>query len=209
MTLTVNNREELYRLLPEVMKIKDPKIQEEIERYLIEEVPDYFWNRESSSSGKYHSKDETGKYGLLLHTKRVFTALERLMKSWKDMGKINKNEKDLARAAVLLHDTFKFGVSTDFEGNVIPGRHTVSDHDRIASEQFLQKTQILGTTKTKIAKGIAAHNGPWGCSQNPETNFQLLIHLCDMFAADKKAELAVYKPFEGLKEIGVTSWRDQ
>ena len=209
MKLTVNDKKDLYRLLPEVKKIKDRHLREEVERLFIEEVPDYFWNRESSSSGKYHSKDETREHGLLLHTKRTFTALERMMRSWKDMNKINKGEKDLARVAVLLHDAYKFGINTDFEGNYIAGNHTESDHDRIASEQFLQKSQLGETTKTKIAKGIAAHNGPWGCSQNPEDDFQLLIHLCDMFAADKKAQLAVYKPCEELKEIGATAWRDQ
>jgi len=69
---SLHSEEELLRRLPEINAIYDEDTRDSVIRTFLKGCPDYFWERPSSSSGKYHSVDERGKYGNWIHTKRVF-----------------------------------------------------------------------------------------------------------------------------------------
>ena len=50
--------------------IKDNKIRDDL-KYLVSNLPDYFFEIEASSTGKYHPKFASGEHGLVRHTKVV------------------------------------------------------------------------------------------------------------------------------------------
>ena len=106
--------------------IKNEKIKEWTEEFLKEKAPDYFWEIEASSTGKYHPSYAVEKGGLVKHTKVVFQiALDMLdNKVWG----FSEQERDIILAAILLHDVMKRGVpETD---------HTVHNHGTLVSNKI-------------------------------------------------------------------------
>ena len=60
--------------------IKDDKIREDL-KYLVSNLPDYFFELEASSTGKYHPKFASGKGGLVRHTKVAIRIAYELMEN--------------------------------------------------------------------------------------------------------------------------------
>jgi len=77
----------------ELEYIKDPKIREFTEK-AIEDMPDYFFEATSSSSGKYHPSYALGNGGLLRHTRAAVRIAVELFK-WKCLIILGKKEKIL------------------------------------------------------------------------------------------------------------------
>ena len=184
---------ELERLLPEINLIGDDAIRDETARTFLDWCPDYFWTIPSSGSGKYHPPDERGEYGNLLHTKRVFLAYEQLARSYTEQHLITADEYHCGQAAALLHDMFKFGWPSENTGI------TVSDHDVIAANVILHKSEL----PEEVSGAVAAHAGAWGEGPSPETALQQLLHMADMTVTPDHYYSDVYEPCEELKELGV------
>lgn len=92
--------------LPELRSISGP-MQTEVARVFADDVPEYFWVARASES--HHPPDERGLGGVWLHTKRVYTAYRMLEPTYRAMSAVDAYEANCARAAVLLHDAFKYG----------------------------------------------------------------------------------------------------
>jgi hypothetical protein len=88
-------------------------------------------------------------------------------------------QRDKMRAAVILHDTFKQGLSS--EG------HTVKNHEVIASEEF---NAFLGVEYSDIGQLMKCHMGEWG-AERPKTSAEYLVHLADYLASRKDIEVLV------------------
>lgn len=188
---SLQSEDELVRRLPEIDAIYDDELRNAVIRTFLDGVPDYFWERPSSSTGKYHSDDECGKHGNWLHTKRVFASYANLSESYYEAGEISHWEREAGKSAALLHDTMKYGWPSE-------GReHTTSEHDVIAANVARE----IGGVPNEVYLLIHAHMGPWGEGMNPENNRQWLLHNADKSAAGiKEDDLAVYYPSAELKE---------
>ena len=177
--------EELERRLPELQEIEDDCLRTRVGIIFLDHCPEYFWQKPASSSGKYHPQDHTGKHGLWIHTKRAFTAYERLSRSYLEAGRITEHERDCGRAAILLHDIFKYGMPEE------QNNHTVSEHDRIAYRYLGNSAVHL---PDEVLGCIDSHNGPWGVGKAPETELEQLHHSADMIASDRNGHFKILKP---------------
>ena len=182
------SEEELLRRLPEIDAIYVEEIRDAVIRTFMRGCPDYFWERPSSSSGKYHSVDERGKYGNWIHTKRVFAEYCNISESWVELGAITPEQKEQGKAAALVHDMMKYGWPSE------QNDHTVNSHDEVAAEVALH----IGEMDDDIVRLIATHMGPWGEGPNPETRNEILLHTADKSAAREKNDIGIYYPAEEL-----------
>jgi len=185
---SLHSEEELLRRLPEIDAIYDEDLREDVIRTFMRGCPDYFWERPSSSSGKYHSVDERGKHGNWIHTKRVFAEYCSIAESWVELGAITPYQKEQGKAAALVHDMMKYGWPSENND------HTVNYHDEVAAEVALH----LGEMQDEVVRLIATHMGPWGEGPNPEARNEVLLHTADKSAAREKNDIGIYYPAEEL-----------
>ena len=187
------SREEVIERFPEVKEIDDKVLAQEVVSVLDEHLPEYFWKVPASSTGQYHPEDHNDQHGLWIHTKRAFTAFERLSKSYKHQGKITEWERDCGRAAILLHDMFKYGKPPETK------EHTVDDHDFLAA-RFLDKNTDL---PPKVVGCVESHNGPegWGKGKAPGNSLEQIHHLADMIASDRNGFFKIKEPVQEVEEL--------
>ena len=199
--------EEVYRRLPEVGEIEDDGLREETVAAFVDYCPDYFWEVPASSSGKYHHVYHREYRGLWLHTKRAFTAYQRDAPSLVQQGEIDDFEADCGRAAILLHDMFKFGLEENGDDPVVINEgfkegydeidaHTTSDHDVLAAEVLRENTGL----PHDVIGCVESHNGPWCDGKQPESPLEQLHHMADMSASDVNQNQAVMDPADELLE---------
>ena len=183
------DRHEVLRKLPEINEIENKNIRENVVDAFVNLCPDYFWSVPASSSGNYHPKDHRDARGLWLHTKRAFTEYERFAPSFYHQERINKNDLDYGRSAILLHDMFKYGWPKQ--------NHTTKNHDTLAAEILEENTDL----DQKIIDCVDSHNGPWYKGSDPDTDLELLHHMADMAASDvNNPDIAVLDPSRELKK---------
>lgn len=187
---TLWTEDELLRRLPEIDYIEDSELRDGVIRTFLKACPDDFWILPSSSSGKYHSVDERGKYGNWIHTKRVFAEYCNLAESWCELGIISPREMEEGKAAALLHDMMKYGWPSEQR------EHTTDHHDEIVAAVAWH----IGELPEGIVEVLATHMGPWGQGPNPESNTQLLLHTADKSAARASNDIGIYEPSEEILE---------
>jgi len=181
----------VFRRLPEIRKIEDDKLREQVIDVFLNHCPEYFWRCPASSSGKYHPPDTTGKHGLWLHSKRAFHAFEDLARTEVEMGLIDEEDLDYGRAGILLHDLFKQGLPPRDE------HHTVEDHDRIAARYLGRKTDL----PDEVLGLIDSHNGAWYEGKTPETELERLHHRADYIVSRRSCQYEIPDPCEELEEV--------
>jgi len=184
------SEDELIRRLPEINLIYDDELRQDVIRTFMKGCPDYFWDRPSSSSGKYHSVDERGEYGNWLHTKRVFAEYANISESWFELHEISEKDRNEGKAAALVHDMMKYGWPSE------QNDHTVNNHDVIAADVALN----IGDMSESVVEMIARHMGPWGEGPNPKRPNEILLHTADKSAARQHNDIGVYAPTEDMIE---------
>jgi len=105
----------INRFINEMTLIEDQNIRRFVWKCL-ENAPSYFWTISSSSTGKYHPKDEFKEGGMVLHTKRSVKVAYHLCESLSVYG-INK---DCIIAAMIMHDLCCRGFPED-TGHTVDG----------------------------------------------------------------------------------------
>lgn len=160
----ISDKGEAIKYLIEFIKDEDMSLA--IESILAQDVPEYFWEKPSSSSGKYHPSDERGKFGLVLHTCRVVKLVDDLCVS----AQITGSERDDLIIAAILHDAFKYDIPP---GNL----HTVKLHCIIPGEQL--------HLSDRINQLIRTHDGRWGIPEEwaVADEHQKLLHYADYIAS--------------------------
>lgn len=181
--------EELLRVLPEIEMIVDDDIRKKTKKAFLDGCPPYFWVEPTSSSGKYHIPDERGKYGNLIHTKRVFVTYCLLSRTFLEQGLITEHERECGKSAALLHDMLKYGWPSE------KGEHTVNNHDIIGA----QVAEHIGDLPEEVHLAIHSHNGPWYEGKDPDTDSEQILHLADYVAA--KEMLGVPEIIDPVDEI--------
>jgi hypothetical protein len=189
----VNSEEEVRRRFPEVDAIYHDELREKTIEYFMRATPAYFWEKPSSSSGKYHPPDERGKHGLWIHSKRVFATYAHISESLTEMQLIDEYERNCGKVAALIHDTYQGGWPSQNDT-------FASDHDVIAAAVA---NYMIGMPD-EVVHIIHSHMGPWSAGKEPETKNELLFHMSDMSSAASNHTPGVYFPAEEL----TSEWPD-
>ncbi len=165
--------------------IKDDKIREDL-KYLVSNLPDYFFEIETSSTGKYHPKFASGSHGLVRHTKVAVRIAYELMNN-PALNNFTNREKDLIILALTLHDGLKCGNPKE--------RYTRVDHPLLASsfiKEHKDKLSLGDEDIDFVTSVISTHMGNWNTDYNgnevlpkPKNKYQRFVHMCDFLASRK------------------------
>lgn len=137
-------------------------------------VPEEFFAAPSSSSGKYHPADEINEGGLALHTARVVAMADKIMEY--PGFSSTPLEKDIVKAALVLHDTQKGG---------IPWNGYAADHGHLAG-QFIATLPGGNTSEGRIAQRLASnHMAQWNAPRStpPADKLEQIVSYADYLAS--------------------------
>jgi len=177
---------EVQRLFPTTDLISDDEIVTGIEKFVDQKVPGYFWKAPAASTPKYHHKLATKHRGLWIHTLMVATSLEHQKWTYMNMGKISHHEMNCARAAVLLHDTLKYG------DKYWDGKSADHDHDMQAANAAREIDELPEI----VAECIESHMGPGDryAGPDPRNHLEMMVHIADIFGSRNGNTPDIYKP---------------
>ena len=133
------NKEEMLK--PEIDMIQNEKYKDNL-KILINSVPDYFFEIPASSTGKYHPEFSAGPQGLLRHTKVAARIANELLSLECYQNMFTKDEQDLLKIAVIMHDTLKCGE--------IKEQYTRFDHPLLAANNIKKHQQETTFTDDEI-----------------------------------------------------------
>ncbi len=182
----------------ELTYIKDERIKESV-KYILNQLPDYFYLVPASSTGKYHPEYALGEGGLLRHTKAAVRIAYELLSDPVIGDKYSQNEKDLMLFGLMIHDGLKSGK--------VQEKYTKFDHPLLIGK-FLQEEKANLTLSddeiTFLCKVIASHMGPWNKDYDgnevlpvPKTKYENFVHMCDYLASRK----CILVPFDTSNQI--------
>lgn len=192
------NREEIFK--NELEFIKSDRIRKSCIE-MLKVLPDYFFEIEASSTGKYHPNYALGKGGLVRHTKAAVRIANELLGDVCIGDKYTQDEKDLMIMALILHDGVKSGVPkekyTRFDHPIMMGQMIMDNEENMELE--MEEIEFLDDV-------IKTHMGPWTTDYNgvevlerPKTKYQNFVHMCDFLASRKFLEV----PFDKNDNISV------
>lgn len=169
--------------------IKNDDYRKDI-KFLISNLPDYFFEVPASSTGKYHPKYTLGDAGLVRHTKAAVRLGYELLCNPIIGGKYTDREKDLMIMGLLIHDGLKSGKEKS--------RYTKVEHPLLVCDFIKDNMDSLSMEDEDIefmCEVISSHMGPWNKDFDgnevlpvPKTKYQSFVHMCD-FLASRKAIL--------------------
>lgn len=177
---------EVQKLFPTIELIDDDEIVAGVKEYVDKKIPGYFWKAPAASTGKYHHELATEHRGLWAHTLMVATSLEHQKWTYVNMGKVSYHEMDCARAAVLLHDTLKYG------DKYWKGKSADHDHDLQAANAVRDIDKLPET----VAECIESHMGPGDryAGPDPRNHVEMMVHIADIFGSRSDNTPKIYKP---------------
>lgn len=157
-------------------------------KYLIDNLPDYFFEVAASSTGKYHPGFSLGDGGLLRHSKVAVRIAYELLNDPCIGDKYTNREKDLMIIALALHDGIKHGIPEE--------KYTRADHPLLAAKYIRENKDKLKMNDEDIefiCKVIETHMGPWNTHPYtkeeilpiPKDKYQNFVHMCDYLASRK------------------------
>lgn len=177
------NKKEVFK--KEIEYIKNDDIKESA-LFMIDVLPDYFFEIPASSTGKYHPKFAVSEHGLVKHTKVAVRIAYELLSN-PVINKFNDREKDLIIMALLLHDGVKSGLNHE--------RYTRFDHPLLIANYIKENKSNLKLTDKEIddlCKMISSHMGVWNTDYNgneilpiPKTAKERFVHMCDYLSSKK------------------------
>lgn len=171
----------------ELSYIKDNNRRSDL-RYLINLLPDYFFEIPASSTGKYHPGFAQGEGGLVRHTKVAVRFAYELLNNNTVGAKFTDTDKDLIIMALILHDGLKSGIDHE--------KYTRFDHPLLISHFIQEHKDELSMDIDDIRKMcsmIESHMGEWNYDNytkkevlpKPRTAEQRFVHMCDFLASKK------------------------
>lgn len=136
----------------EFNRISNNELRQSVMEFFRTKVPEYFWTVSSSMSEKYHSGFDSGEGGLVRHTKMCLLVAEELIELEEFQNTI---KPDIVYAAILIHDTFKYGNN---------GNHYRADHPKLAADVWCEFAEFIGLNKNivmGVTYAVAWHSGQW------------------------------------------------
>jgi 23S rRNA maturation-related 3'-5' exoribonuclease YhaM len=129
------NREEIFKV--ELGYIKSDRIRNACIE-MLKVLPEYFFEIEASSTGKYHPNYALGERGLVRHTKAAVRIAYELLGDACIGDKYTQDEKDLMIMALILHDGVKSGVPkekyTRFDHPIMMGQMIMDNEENMELE---------------------------------------------------------------------------
>ena len=178
---------------PELSYVSDE--YKNLAKWLIAQLPDYFFVVPASSTGKYHPAYTNGKGGLLRHTKAAVRIAIELMRL--EMYQYFQAEKDRILIALMVHDGWKHGPQTE-DGSY--RQYTDQSHSKICFNWLVglsNSCYSISEDLLRIADLVLTHMGQWNINGHtgeifapkPQTQAQCFVHLCDYLASRKCLEV--------------------
>ena len=167
----------------EIARINDNIIKEDT-KYLLNNLPDYFFQIAASSTGKYHPSFSLGEKGLIRHVKVAEKIAEELFNDSVFSKNFTEHDKDLIRMAIILHDGLKKGK--------LESDYTCFNHPLLMANFIKEQSGNLKSSEADIetvARLIRSHMGPWNIDRFgnslpvPEKEDEKFVHLCDYLAS--------------------------
>ena len=165
--------------------IKDNKKREDL-KYLVSNLPDYFFEIPASSTGKYHPRFASTENGLVKHTKVAVRIAKELLDN-PGLNNFKDNEKDIIIMALVLHDGFKSGV--------VKEKDTRFDHPLLAADFIRKQKDNISLNEEEldlITRVISSHMGIWNKDYNgnevlpiPKDKYERFVHMCDYLSSKK------------------------
>ncbi len=180
----MTGKEKIKVFEEEFKYINDDNIRKDAE-YLIGHLPDYYFEVDASSTGKYHPKYAAGPGGLSRHVKSAVKMAHELLED----SVISKNytslDRDIIYLSLLIHDGLKYGKTKE--------EYTRFDHPILISEFVKDNKDKLNMDEellNKVCGAVASHMGPWNTSNYsdvvlpvPKTPMEKFVHMCDYLAS--------------------------
>ena len=165
--------------------IKDDKKREDL-KYLVSELPDYFFEIPASSTGKYHPEFASTKNGLVKHTKVAVRIAKELLDN-PGLNNFKDNEKDIIIMALTLHDGLKKGNPEE--------KYTRVDHPLLSASFIMERKDKLSLNDEELdllTRIISSHMGIWNKDFNdnevlpiPKDKYERFVHMCDYLSSKK------------------------
>lgn len=165
--------------------IKNDKKREDL-KYLVSELPDYFFEIPASSTGKYHPEFASTKNGLVKHTKVAVRIAKELLDN-PGLNNFKDNEKDIIIMALTLHDGLKKGNPEE--------KYTKVDHPLLVSSFIRERKDKLSLNNGELdllTRIISSHMGIWNKDFNdnevlpiPKDKYERFVHMCDYLSSKK------------------------
>lgn len=162
--------------------IKNADIKEDLER-LVSNLPDYFFEVEAASTGKYHPAFAATQHGLVKHTKLAVRIAYELMQN-PGIQNFTSREKDLIIMALVLHDGLKCGNPKE--------RYTRFDHPLLASTYIRENSHLSKEDINLVSRMVSSHMGIWNKDYNgnevlpvPKDKYERFVHMCDYLSSRK------------------------
>ena len=165
--------------------IKDNKKREDL-KYLVSNLPDYFFEIPASSTGKYHPRFASTENGLVKHTKVAVRIAKEILDN-PGLNNFKDNEKDIIIMALVLHDGFKSGV--------VKEKYTRFDHPLLAADFIRKQKDNISLNEEEldlITRVISSHMGIWNKDYNgnevlpiPKDKYERFVHMCDYLSSKK------------------------
>lgn len=165
--------------------IKDSKKVDDL-KYLVSNLPDYFFEIPASSTGKYHPSFASSLHGLVKHTKVAVRIAHELLDN-PGLNNFTDNEKDIIIMALVLHDGLKSGK--------IKEKYTRFDHPLLVCDFIREHRSNLSLNDEELellTRVISSHMGIWNKDYNgneviptPKDKYQRFVHMCDYLSSKK------------------------
>lgn len=146
----------------------------------------------SSSGGRWHKASSNGIAGLYNHTKEMLELAKIMVAPFQTMKLITPTEYDILKAAIILHDGWKYQ-NKRFEYQI----YTTKDHPHVGY-QALRKYLDKHESVARIAVLVRYHQSAWSGDDTQLVKavimsdflLQILVH-CDMLSSRKNVVVEV------------------
>ena len=169
----------------ELNYIQDERLKENA-KIILNNLPDYFYEVQAASTGKYHPKYALGEKGLVRHVKAAVNIANNLF----DIYKFDNNTKDIILISLLIHDGLKHG----FEYS----KYSKFEHPLLISTLLNNIKSELSLTNEEIEEiknNVASHMGRFNTNNYsdivlplPKTVTEKFVHMCDFLASRKQIQ---------------------
>ena len=152
----------------------------------IKQILPNIWEKPTSSTGKYHKKQNGTVPNISEHTYQMLSAGTKLFR----MFNIDKNstDADTLLFGIALHDSLKYGK----DGFI---KHTIKSHDRDAADMILKNKQtflkLLNENQfNTLEESVRYHSGQWSSDVKSKKDFDFkdykpktfFVHILDMLS---------------------------
>lgn len=199
---TFENNLKIQTFKKELSYIKNESIKS-IAEDLLCDVPNYFFEVSSSSTGKYHPDYAVGTGGLVRHTQAACLFANIL--SVPNPLQLSQFELDCAMAALILHDSRKLGITDEAKVDYTRFDHPILAANAIQNKYNFDSYFLSVDDDAKeiqlicdiIANAIRSHMGQWNTSKYapgitlelPTSKIQQFVHMCDYLASRKEIDI--------------------